>query len=103
MSTTATYKRTYRAPTVEPEVEAVSLSQFDIEDIREYLHRYDTGTLRGPAGDPRESTASTEAARALVVQPTDLDRIETLALCGQLEHARAEVLRIVSDHIGRPL
>jgi hypothetical protein len=38
-----------------------------------------------------------------VITAEELCHIDTLALCGQMEHARADVLRIVSDHIGRPL
>lgn len=100
MSTSNTYERKYRVPSKEPEPSAVYLSDFDTEDIREYLRRKDTGTLNGPAGDPRGDNCGTDV---LVIEADEISRIETLAVCGQLEHARAEALRIVSDHIGRPL
>lgn len=93
--------RPYRVPRITPEpveLEAVTLDDFDLEAIREYLHRQDNHVPDSvPAYDQGRTNAS------CVITPEELCRIETLALCGQLEHARAEALRIVSDHIGRPL
>lgn len=95
-----TYARKYRVPEVEPEVQAVTLRDFDIADIREYLHRVDTKSLDGPEGNNQEQC---DGLGELTLSVSDLSRILTLALCGQSEHARAELLQIVSDHLGRPL
>lgn len=98
--TTETIARRYRIPSIEPEVCEVGLDDFDVDEIREYLKRVDTGTLNGPA-QAHINEAFSESA--LAIEPEDLNRIETLAVCGQLEYARAEALRLVSEHIGRPL
>lgn len=93
--------RPYRVPRITPEpieLEAVTLDDFDLEDIREYLHRQDNHV---PDSAPSYDQGRTNAS--CVITPEELCRIETLALCGQTDHARAELLRIVSDHIGRPL
>lgn len=99
MSTTALR---YRVPSIQPEVEvcAVTLRDFDIDEIREYLDRHDSNTLDAPA-EERPTTSPYQGS--LVIQVDDLNRIETLALCGQTEHARQHALRLISDHIGRPL
>lgn len=92
--TTETQKPPYRVPQVYPECEPVSLDQFSTQEIREYLrHRH-----QDEGGDPSLRTND-----AMVIEADEISRIETLALCGQAEHARAELLRIVSDHIGREL
>lgn len=93
--------RPYRVPSVCPEpvrVESVSLDDFDIEEIREYLYRQDNHVPdSAPLYDHGRNNTN------LVITSAEICRIETLALCGQAEHARAEIIRIVSDHIGRPL
>jgi hypothetical protein len=95
MSTTAPR---YRVPCIQPEVEEVSLADFDIEEIREYLHRKDHGKLDKPAG-----AASSGFSDPLLIESDDLDRIATLALCGQKQHAQQHVLSLVSEHLGRDL
>lgn len=94
--------RPYRVPRVHPEpveIEAVSLDAFDLEDIREYLHRQDNHV---PDAVPKYEHGG-RAITSLVITADELCRIETLALCGQVQHAREEALRLISDHIGRPL
>jgi hypothetical protein len=81
-------------PTVNVDVD-VSLDEFDDDKIAEYLrHRgyqvYGSGTP--VTGDGTESITS-----------DDLDHIDTLALCGQMEAAKAEALEVVSKAIGRNL
>ena len=97
-----TTTRRYSVPCVYPEVEVsrVTLRDFDINEIREYLDRYDSNTLNAPA-DERPSTTPYQGS--LTIHVDDVNRIETLALCGQTEQARQYALRLISDHIGRPL
>jgi hypothetical protein len=80
----------YRTPSVSEYVD-VSLDQFDIDDIREYVAHVDAKAGTGPSGD------------SLTISREDLGRVETLALCGQTDAARETVLEIVSRHIGRKL
>ena len=89
-----TQKPPYRSPRVYPDVAAVSLDDFNIEEIKEYLKQKSTKDM----GSQMACTPDD-----LVFDSEDLSRIETLALCGQIEHARSEVLKLVSDHIGRQL
>lgn len=100
MSTTA---RRYRVPCIEPEVDPVSLSDFDIDDIREYLRRKDYNEMDKPdTGHPRLGVEG-GAFDPLLIETDDLDRIATLALCGQKHHAQQFVLTLVSEHLGRDL
>lgn len=80
----------YRTPSVSEYVD-VSLDQFDIDEIREYIAHVDGEAGTGPSGE------------SLTIGVADLGRIETLALCGQRDAAREAVLEIVSRHIGRKL
>lgn len=80
----------YRVPSISEYVD-VSLDQFDVDEIREYLAHVDGQAGAGPTGE------------ALTICRSDLAHIETLALCGQKQAARDEVLQIVSRHIGRQL
>lgn len=82
MSTNTTARR-YRVPTATACAE-VSLDEFSIEDIREYLRERETGC-------------------AGIDQPDELAHIETLVVCGQREAAREEALRLVGEAIGRKL
>lgn len=95
MSTTAPR---YRVPCIQPEVEEVSLDDFDIDDIREYLRRRDYGELDKPVG-----AAPSGFSDPLLIEADDLDRIATLALCGQKHHAQQHLLNLVSEHLGRDL
>ena len=89
--------RAYRVPRITHECDPVSLSEFSVSEIRDYLrHMEKNGAIVGPDGECSEDGA-------LIFEEEFLDRIETLALCGQAEHARSEVLRLVGDYIGRSL
>lgn len=68
----------------------VSLDEFSNEEIIEYLRS------QGESGDLL-------SGEGLLIAQSELDRIETLALCGQVDSARATVLSIVSAAIGRAL
>jgi hypothetical protein len=75
-------------PTIYPDVEPVSLDDFDIEDIAAYL---------------KQEGRDCDDGEGCYIVSTDLARIETLVLCGQREQAREEVLALVGEAIGRPL
>ena len=93
---TATSKPRYRTPSVCVDVD-VDLSEFDIDEIAEYL-RHNGYTVTGNAvadGPVPEATAHIDTA--------DLEHIYTLAVCGQMEFAQQEALQVVGKAIGRPL
>ncbi len=100
MANATTARPRYRVPSIEPEVEvrAVSLDDFDLDDIRAYL-RYQ-GDKIAPLGRPGDIPNS---ANELFIPPEDLNRIGTLALCGQVESARRYLLDMAAEQIGRPL
>ena len=79
-------KSRLRVPTIYPEVEPVSLDDFDIDDIREYL---------------RGSGVDAPSDEDFVIPRDDMNRIETLLLCGQRQSAIDELLRAASEHMGR--
>lgn len=87
--------RKYHCPTIYPEVEPVSLSDFGTEDILEYLKH------KGATPDGAADLMCSEAG--LWVSPDDMARAETLILCGQREEARLFILGIVGDAMGRKL
>lgn len=64
----------------------VHLDEFDIDDIVEYLR--DNGYQVSKDAAPPEG---------------DLEHIYTLAVAGQMDAAREEALKLVSNAIGRPL
>lgn len=76
----------------------VRLDEFDNCDIAEYLRDrgyYVSVTPQNPhdqEGDPPN-----------VLDPDELNRIETLLICGQRDAARASALALVSEAIGRSL
>jgi hypothetical protein len=91
-------QRRYRVPTVSRYVD-ISLSDFDLDEIREYLRRMDRGEMDKPEG----SISPAGFGEPLLIESDDLDRIATLALCGQKQHAQQYVLGLVSEHIGRDI
>jgi hypothetical protein len=91
VSAVAAIKPRYRVPEAYAEA-SVSLSEFSTEDIRAYLAHVD-----GEGGT--HATADGE----LVISSDDVSRINTLALCGQQQHARELLFEIVGRHIGRAL
>lgn len=78
-----------RVAKVYPEVEPVTLDDFDIDDVREYLRLHDGGAPRSRDDFhvPRE----------------DMNRIATLLLCGQRTHAIAEIHQLVGEYLGRTI
>ena len=82
----------HSAPT-HTEYVTVSLDDFSIEEIREYLENEGEGDGPDPLGQ----------GGRLVISEDDMDRISTLAVCGQNDPAVSFLLEIVSKHIGRPL
>lgn len=83
----------YFPPTVTPD--EVSLSDFAMSDILEYVKHKKAVAI--------EDGETPRADGSIVIPAEDAAHIETLALCGQREYAREELLRIVSEQIGRPL
>jgi len=89
MATQELKKPRYYAPTVSVDVD-VSLDEFSMDDIHEYLrHKGEQVTVHTGAG--------------LFIAQDELDRILTLAVCGQLEAARNASLEIISEAIERKL
>ena len=79
-------KSRQRTPKVYPHVNPVSLDDFDIDEIREYL---------------RGSGVDAPSDEDFVIPRDDMNRIETLLLCGQRQSAIEELLRAASEHMGR--
>ena len=94
MSTTTTKPR-YRVPTVS-NYHDVRLDEFDISDIREYLQHM------GESASGADPT-SWDDIGGVLIETAEVQRIETLALCGQKEAAREWLLEIFSKAIGRPI
>lgn len=88
-------KQRYRPPSIEPEVKPVRLDDFDRDDILEYL--------RHCGKEVSTDCANTGDGDGLFIAQCDLDRAETLAICGQIQHARDYILDMVSRRIGRRL
>jgi len=96
MSTQPQVKR-YRVPVATVDAE-VSLDEFDDGEIADYL-RQRGYYVSSTSGAPHDQDPDPEN----VLNPDDLNHIETLALCGQIDAARYEALSLVSNAIGRPL
>jgi len=79
--------RRKRAPTVSVDVD-VSLDEFGIDEIREWL---------------KSQGEDVDDGEGLYIGTDDLNRIETLAVCGQQDEARKFALSIISKAIQRPL
>lgn len=98
MKTTKTQEKPpYVTPTVRESV-TVYLSDFSDEDIAEYM-RHQGYTVNGLDGRPDH----TGADGALFLSEEELNRLWTLALCGQQQAARDWLCDRVGEHIGRPL
>lgn len=92
-------KSRYRVPSVSVDAD-VSLDEFGDSEIAKYLrHR---GYEVAGAGEDGGGTSDC-SSEGLYLSPSDLNRIETLALCGQKEPARQLALAIISEAIGREL
>lgn len=90
---TATTKPRYYTPTHTEHV-TVSLSDFTLEEIREYLtHKGESEPSGGGMGEDGPLTISED----------DVNRIATLSLCGQKEAARDWLIELVERRIGRSL
>lgn len=94
-------KRKYRVPSVSADVD-VRLDQFDDQEIIEYL-RHQGHTVDGLSIDAPKEALHYQNFETLVISVSELNRINTLALCGQREAARVTALEIISEAIGRPL
>ena len=84
-----TQRTRYVVPSVTPFVESVTLDDFDLDEIRAYLRH------RGEA--------VSADCDGLFIDQADLDRAETMAMCGQIQPARDYILDLVSRRIGRRL
>ncbi len=87
----------YRTPVAYVEVD-VSLDEFDLSDVAEYL-RHHGYKVSATASAPDFETGAT----GNVLDPDELDRVFTLDLCGQREAAQQIALQLVSEAIGRPI
>jgi hypothetical protein len=65
----------------------IDLDDFDTDDLIEELESRGHHVTKGAGTDTLG----------------DLDHVEHLAICGQLDAARAEALQLVANAIGRPL
>lgn len=95
----STLKPKYYAPVCSVTVDAdVSLDEFDVGAIAEYL-RHRGYYVSATSAAPHDQDADPEN----VLDPDELNHIETLAVCGQIDAARAEALSLVGNAIGRTL
>jgi len=85
----------FHVPTIYPHVESVSLSDFDTDDILEYLKH------KGATPDGAADLMCSEAG--LWISTEYMERAATLILAGQREEARLHILGIVGDAMGRAL
>lgn len=90
MSTAQVY---FRTPTID---NSVSLDEFDTDDIIKYL-RYSGYEVEGSTDINSSNEEGCHIPRYLI------NRIETLALCGQKEHAREMICKFIGDTIGRSI
>jgi hypothetical protein len=74
---------------------SVDLSEIDDFDFRQEMNRRGLDAPMYPEPEAEEI--------ANVLEQEDLDEIETLAICGQIEPARALALKLVGELIGRTL
>ena len=68
----------------------VSLDEFDTADIIKYLQ--DIG---------ENASGATSSGSGFLISQSDLNHIETLAVCGQADAAKKLALQIISEAIGR--
>lgn len=105
----AAERKRYRVPTVTPECEPVRLSDFSFDEIREYLRQNNKEAVDDNDENDHQIILSHTIGSQLcesghiIIDPGSVSHIATLALCGQKSFALAELARIVSDCIGRPL
>jgi hypothetical protein len=93
-------KTKYKAPSVTPEVTVkdVTLDDFDVDEIQEYLdqklknesHKIENSEIQGNPD-------------YLLFTGREVSRIETLVLCGQREYAIQEILEAFSKKIGKKI
>lgn len=93
MTDTTTTTPHYRTPVVYAEAE-VSLDEFDTDDIINYLKH--NGHSFDGSSSPSEPTGN-----GLVINQESLNRIETLVLCGQKQHAHQLIFTLISEAISR--
>ena len=76
----------------------VSLDEFECSEMAEYLRQSGYYVSGGS-----QIVHDQDPAHPNAFHPDDLAHIETLALCGQIEAARAEALALIGNIIGRAL
>ena len=91
----------YRVPTVTPEVEDVRLSDFGIDEIREYLKQ--RSTLVNDSDDDFADLQSYGEGESFVMDYIDMMHVSTLLIGGQREAALEEILRAMSKYFQRPI
>jgi hypothetical protein len=90
-----------RIPTCRVTVEAdatVSLDEFEDSEIAEYLRQrgYFVSGSRTIFNDQEGDSPN-------ILDPDELDHIETLLVCGQMDAAKSEALALIGSAIGRTL
>lgn len=85
-------------PYVEVHIGIEVLDEFTHDDIADYLRK------RGYyVSDSSMAPHDHDANPENVFDPDELNHIETLAVCGQIDAARTEALALVGNAIGRAL
>lgn len=85
-------------PTCSVSIDAdVRLDEFDDSDIAEYLRG------RGYYVSATSAALHDEDGSPNVLDPDELNHIETLLVCGQVDAARYEALALIGNAVGRPL
>ena len=100
MSTTEDKKPRYRMPSVSAVCD-VRIDEFDTKDIISYLRH--KGYRVDGTGDEPDLGGGCDGSSEAIISRSELNRISTLALCGQREQARDMVMQMVSEAIGRSL
>jgi hypothetical protein len=99
---------------IQPEVVTVSLAEFKLEDVAEFLRangfavdgtfsRALMDNVRSQRGEYCRQCHDDETVSGCLIEEDQLARVQTLAMCGQRDAAREYVLQIVGDYLGRSL
>ena len=83
---------------------SISLSEFTVDEMLEYIANKGTPQEKARIGaDPADSSEGGCSTDGLYIGSADLQRMETLSLCGQGDVARAMALALIGEKIGRVL
>lgn len=94
-------KRRYYPPSVSA---STSLDEFSVDEMLEYIANRGTAEQKDRIGaDPADSSEGGCSSDGLYIVSADLQRMETLSLCGQGDVARAMALALIGEKIGRAL